>query len=192
MLLGSITIRSILSRLSTQVQRYLHNVARPSEYSDSTLTTERGEPSTHLDKLNGTKAIPFMTDPTKSEALNTSVPLTATCCPSTLTTDYRTSHRFPTHKRSLMNFHTSYSLPLRNGTQLFLTTSCPPNQTGLTLSRTILKTDTYALPLSMLTGTTYIDILTRNLILVTRRFSTRRSGLFLVSKPTKIMTTTPQ
>jgi len=192
MLLGSITTRLILSRLSTQVQRHSHNVVKPSEYSDSAHTTERGEPSTHLVKLNGTQAMSFMIDLSKSEALNTSVPLMDTCCPLTLTTDYHTSHRFPTLKRSSMNSHTSYSLPLRNGIQLFLTTSCPPNQTGSTSSRTTLKTDTYVLPLSMLTGTTHVDILTRNLVLVTRRFSTWRSGLFLVSRPTKIMMTTPQ
>jgi len=98
----------------------------------------------------------------------------------------------PPHTRSSMNFHTSYSLPLRNGIQLFLTTSCPPNQTGLTSSRTTLKTDNYVLPLSMLTGTTYTDILTRNHILVTQRFSTRRSYLFLVFRPTTTMVTTPQ
>jgi len=98
----------------------------------------RGEPSTHLDKLNGTQAMLFMIDLSKSEVLNTSVPLMDTCCLLTLTTDYRISHRSPTLKRSLMNFHTSYSLPLRNGIQLFLTTSCPPNQTGSTSSRTTL------------------------------------------------------
>ena len=146
MLLGLITTRSILSRLSTQVQRYLHNVAKPSAYSDSTFTTERGEPSTHLDKSSGTKAMLFTTDLSRSEALNTSVHLMATYYPSTLTTDCRTYHRFPTHRRSSMNSHTSYSLPLRNGIQLFLTTSYPPNQTGSTSSRTMLKTDTYALP----------------------------------------------
>jgi len=46
--------------------------------------------------------------------------------------------------------------------------------------------------LSMLAGTTYTDILTRNPVLVIRRFSTRRSDLFLVSKPTMTTMTTPQ
>jgi len=192
MLLGSITTKSILSRLSMQVQRYLHNEVKPSVCSDSMLTMERGKPSTHPDRSSGIKVILFMTDLSKSEVLNTSVHLTATYYVSILTTDYRTYHRYPTHRRSSMNFHTSYSLPLVNGIQLFLTTSCPPNQTGSTLSRMIPKTDTYVLPLSMLTGTTYTDILTRNPVLVIRRFSTRRSDLFLASKPTMTTMTTPQ
>jgi len=191
-LLGLITIRSILSRLSVQVQRCSHNVAKPSEYSDSTLTMERGEPSTHLDKSSGAQAMSFTTNLSKSEELNTSVHLTDAYYPLILTMGCHTFHRFPTHKRSSMNFHTSYSLPPRNGTQLSLTTSCPPNQTSSTSSRTILKMDTYVRLLLMLTGTAYVDILTRNPVLVTRRFSTRRSDLFLVSKPTTTMMTTPQ
>ena len=50
MLLGSTTTRSILSRLSMQVQRHLRNVAKPSECSDSMLAAERGGPFTHLDR----------------------------------------------------------------------------------------------------------------------------------------------
>jgi len=141
------------------------------------LAIERGKPSTHPDRLSGVKATSFMTNLSRLEVLNTSAHLTATHYLSTLTMDYCTYHRYPTHRRSSTNFHTSYSLPPRNGIQLFLTTSCPPNQTGSTSSRMMLKTDTYVLPLSMLTGTTYTDILTRNPVLVIRRFSTRRSDL---------------
>jgi len=94
----------------------------------------------------------------------------------------------PTHRRSLMNSHMSCSHPLRNGTQPFLTINCLLNQTGLTLSRMTQKTDTYVLPPSMLLGTTHTDIQTRNLVLVTRRFSSQRSDLCLVFKLTMTMT----
>ena len=108
---------------------------------------------------------------------------------STSTTDFRIYRWCPTLKRSLMNFHTSYSRPLRNGTRLFLIINCLPNQTGLTSSRMTQTMDTYIIPPSMLTGTTYTDIRTRNLALATRRFSSQRSDLCLVFRPT--MTTTP-
>jgi len=69
-----------------------------------------------------------------------------------------------------MNSQTSYSRPLPNGTQLSLTINCPLNQTGLKSSRTTQKTDAYALPPLMLTGTTHTGVQTRNPVLATRRF----------------------
>jgi len=158
MLLGSITTRSILSRLSMQVQRYLHNKVKPSVYSDSMLTMERGKPSTHPDRSSGTKAMSFMIDLSRLGVLNTSVHLTATYYLLTLTRDYRTYHRYPTHRRSSMMElpHIMFSSSAEwNPTVLDNKLSSQP--TGSTSSRMILKTDTYVLPLSMLTGTTYTD-----------------------------------
>jgi len=195
MLLGSITTRSILSRLSTQVQRYLQNVAKPSTYSDSTLATERGEPSTHLDKSSGTKAISFTTDLSRPVALNTSVHLTATYYPSIdIDNGLPYISQVPHTQKEFDELpHVIFSSSAEwDPTVLDNKLSSQPNWFDIVKNDTVLKTDTYVLPLSMLMGTTYTDILTRNPVLVTRRFSTRRSDPFLVSKPTTTMMTTPQ